>query len=73
MRAAARSLALAVLAAALGAASLPAQVPQDSVLARLRRAEEALEQLRAELGQRTSRLRFLSPFVSALGSPTWMG
>ena len=51
MRAAARSLALAVLAAALGAASLPAQVPQDSVLARLRRAEEALEQLRAELGQ----------------------
>ena len=51
MRAAARSVALAVLAAAMGAAALPAQVPQDSVTARLRRAEEALEQLRAELGQ----------------------
>jgi hypothetical protein len=50
VRAAARSAVLAVLAAALGAASLPAQTPQDSVTARLRRAEEALEQLRAELG-----------------------
>ena len=31
------------------------------------------EQLRPEFGQRTCRLRFLSPFLSSLGSPTWMG
>lgn len=51
MRAAARPVALAILAAALAAESLRAQTLQDSVALRLRRAEEAIEQLRAELGR----------------------
>lgn len=51
MRAAARSAALAILAASLGAGALPAQTAQDTLAARLRRAEEAIEQLRAELGR----------------------
>jgi len=54
VRAAAHSAALAVLAvlaASLAAASLSAQTPQDSIAVRLQRAEDAIAQLRAELGQ----------------------
>jgi hypothetical protein len=46
-----RPVTLAILAAALGTAALPAQTPQDSLAERLRRAEEAIAQLRARLEQ----------------------
>lgn len=51
MRHLTRPVTLAILAAALGTAPLAAQTPQDSLAERLRRAEEAIEQLRARLEQ----------------------
>ena len=51
MRHLTRPVTLAILAAALGTAPLAAQTPQDSLAERLRRAEEAIERLRARLEQ----------------------
>jgi hypothetical protein len=49
-----RLITLAILAAALGAAPLAAQTPQDSLAERLRRAEGALDSLRTRLNQQAA-------------------